>query len=292
MLKIRNMGYNSTHPNGINTDRPEGMDNNLLLLVKSPAYFEFTKEQLCESRRALSDTNMELHSGNLPADCKTRHPGLIRQYVNTPAFIIYTKGAPIYYYNDDVYINDWIAFDGPEAAGFLESLNIPLNTLTLLSSYTELSALIRELRSEFHQTGSHHDQIIDARLKTILYKYSDIFHLEIRLSDKLKAHRARFYEIRNGIYGSFPKKTVSELAQEASLSVSYFQHIYKELFGVSVVQDIIKSRIERACYLLTVSQSSIAEVAEACGYENVEHFIRQFKEITGFTPNKYRGEQR
>ena len=118
---------------------------------------------------------------------------------------------------------------------------------------------------------------------------SDAYHLETQLSDKLKVHRPLFREIRNGIYSRHSsKKTVSELAEDASLSVSYFQHIYKELFGVSVIQDIIRSRIERACYLLTVTPDSVAHIAEVCGYENVEHFNRQFKEITGFSPNQYR----
>lgn len=291
MIRIRNVGYNSTHQNGINMERPEGVDYYMMLLVKSPAYFEFTHEQLSAGSRLLEESGMELQRGNLPVDCNARHPGLIRQYVNTPAFIIYGKRTPIYYYNDDVYINDWITFEGFEADGLLAELGVPLNTLTLLAGYTELSALIRELRKEFHQSGSHHEQIMDARLRTILYKYSDIYHMEIQLSDKLKLHRPILYDIRNSIYNNTAvKKTVNDLAKEASLSVSYFQHIYKELFGVSVIQDIIRSRIERACYLLTVTPDSIAQVAETCGYENVEHFIRQFKEVTGFTPNKYRGE--
>jgi transcriptional regulator, AraC family len=169
------------------------------------------------------------------------------------------------------------------------SLDVPFNRLTLLSDYTELSQLIRDLRQEFHQTGSHHEEILDAKLRTILYKYSDAYHLETQLSDKLKIHRPLFHEIRNGIYSQHsPKKTVSELAEDASLSVSYFQHIYKELFGVPVIQDIIRSRIERACYLLTMTPDSVAHIAESCGYENVEHFNRQFKEITGFSPNQYR----
>lgn len=320
MLKIKNLGYNSTHTHGINMERPNGMGHYLMLLVKSAAYFEFSENAICCSccRHEAGTTADELLNGNLPYDRNARHPGLIRQYVNTPAFIIYTKDAPIYYYNDNEYVNDWINFDdisddssnadtdNPSSnntdtdgnadnyidnsiSDFMRSLNVPFNRLTLLSDHTELSQLIRDLRQEFHQTGSHHEEILDAKLKTILYKYSDAYHLETQLSDKLKVHRPLFREIRNGIYSHHSsKKTVSELAEDASLSVSYFQHIYKELFGVPVIQDIIRSRIERACYLLTVTPDSVAHIAEVCGYENVEHFNRQFKEITGFSPNQYR----
>lgn len=334
MLKITNLGYNSTHVHGINMERPNGMGHYLMLLVKSAAYFEFSEKAICCCccRHETNSTADELLKGNLPFDRNARHADMIRQYVNTPAFIIYTKDAPVYYYSDDEYVNDWINFDDvpdentckdentrkdkttfknkntckdlndnirkdinrnssddSSISDFLRSLNIPFNRLTLLSDYTELSQLIRDLRQEFHQTGSHHEEILDAKLRTILYKYSDAYHLETQLSDKLKVHRPLFHEIRNGIYSQHsPKKTVSELAEAASLSVSYFQHIYKELFGVPVTQDIIRSRIERACYLLTMTPDSVAHIAESCGYENVEHFNRQFKEITGFSPNQYR----
>lgn len=316
MLKIKNLGYNSTHTHGINMERPNGMGHYLMLLVKSAAYFEFSENAICCSccRHEDGTTADELLKGNLPYDKNARHPGMIRQYVNTPAFIIYTADAPIYYYSDDVYVNDWINFyeadennqdeadennqsrsdssdltaDG-SMSEFMRSLNVPFNRLTLLSDHTELSQLIRDLRQEFHQTGTHHEEILDAKLRTILYKYSDAYHLETQLSDKLKVHRPLFREIRNGIYSRHSsKKTVSELAEDASLSVSYFQHIYKELFGVPVIQDIIRSRIERACYFLTMTPDSVAHIAEVCGYENVEHFNRQFKEITGFSPNQYR----
>ena len=37
-----------------------------------------------------------------------------------------------------------------------------------------------------------------------------------------------------------------------------------------------------------MTPDSVAHIAESCGYENVEHFNRQFKKITGFSPNQYR----
>jgi AraC-like DNA-binding protein len=32
---------------------------------------------------------------------------------------------------------------------------------------------------------------------------------------------------------------------------------------------------------------TINEVARRCGYQNVEHFCRQFKQVTGFSPRKF-----
>lgn len=79
-----------------------------------------------------------------------------------------------------------------------------------------------------------------------------------------------------------------EIAKGLNISTSYFQHIYKKLFGVPVNQDIIKGRIEHAARLLMETDASVSEIAEQCGYENLEHFSRQFKKIKKVSPQKYR----
>lgn len=43
---------------------------------------------------------------------------------------------------------------------------------------------------------------------------------------------------------------------------------------------------------LTYTDDTIAQIAEHCGYNNLEHFCRQFKKITGKTPLTYRREIR
>ncbi|WP_414813234.1 helix-turn-helix domain-containing protein [Paenibacillus sp. Soil766] len=50
---------------------------------------------------------------------------------------------------------------------------------------------------------------------------------------------------------------------------------------------MITSHIRQAKEYLLHGSLSIAEVAYRCGYNNVEHFCRQFKRITGFTPRKF-----
>lgn len=50
-------------------------------------------------------------------------------------------------------------------------------------------------------------------------------------------------------------------------------------------------RISQNCRIYTPAQpanESTAAVAERCGYENAEHFYRQFKAVTGKTPRAFR----
>lgn len=72
------------------------------------------------------------------------------------------------------------------------------------------------------------------------------------------------------------------------LSLSYFQHLYKQFFDSSCQQDIINARLELAKYYLKDSDMSIRSLSDFCGYENELHFMRQFKKFIGMTPTEYR----
>jgi len=78
------------------------------------------------------------------------------------------------------------------------------------------------------------------------------------------------------------------MAADVSMSRSYFQHIYREVFGVSCMTDVISGKIEKAKEILSETACTVSQVAAMCGYENEEHFMRQFKKIVGVTPTGYR----
>ena len=77
------------------------------------------------------------------------------------------------------------------------------------------------------------------------------------------------------------------MAETLSISPGYLQMIYKKSFGTSCMEDVINSRIRLAKEYLIHGPHTVAEVAYRCGYHNVEHFSRQFRQITGFTPKKF-----
>ena len=57
---------------------------------------------------------------------------------------------------------------------------------------------------------------------------------------------------------------------------------------VSAQGDTTDDLIEKAKEILSSSQATISQVAAMCGYDNEEHFMRQFKKNVGVTPTVYR----
>lgn len=82
--------------------------------------------------------------------------------------------------------------------------------------------------------------------------------------------------------------SVEKMASLTLLSPSRFSAVYRAVYGISPMQDLINLRIERAKILLMSDDISVSEAAEKAGYNSQYHFIRQFKEYVGITPGQYK----
>ena len=78
------------------------------------------------------------------------------------------------------------------------------------------------------------------------------------------------------------------MAAKLHLSPSHLQTLYHRKFGSSCMDNVIEGRLRRAQDLLEYSEYSIRDISEQCGYNNVEHFCRQFRQHNGCTPGQYR----
>lgn len=78
------------------------------------------------------------------------------------------------------------------------------------------------------------------------------------------------------------------LANEAALSLFYYQRLFSRLVRKPVREYIKLRRLARACQSLESKKSRILDIALDCGFKNHETFTRAFKEAYGMTPESYR----
>lgn len=83
------------------------------------------------------------------------------------------------------------------------------------------------------------------------------------------------------------KITLKDLAAIAQLSQHHFARTFKQTTGSSPHQYLIRRRINRAQQLLKRQNTSISEVAIACGFSNQGHLHRHFKKHLGVTPKQF-----
>lgn len=82
--------------------------------------------------------------------------------------------------------------------------------------------------------------------------------------------------------------TLPSLASELHLSPSRTAHIVKELTGKNFKTLVTEYRLDHGAKLLRYSGENVAQIAEACGYDNVSNFHKAFRKKFKTTPLKYR----
>ena len=84
---------------------------------------------------------------------------------------------------------------------------------------------------------------------------------------------------------SIDLKQIADLVSMAEGSLCRF---FKMHVGITIFEYLNQIKIEFSCKLLMDKNLSILDVAIDSGYNNLSHFNKQFKLITGVTPKDYR----
>jgi len=81
---------------------------------------------------------------------------------------------------------------------------------------------------------------------------------------------------------------VSELAKEVGFNEAYLSTLFKKETGETIMDMIIRLRMNKARTLLLEPGIKIYEVSEAIGYTDANYFAKLFKKIEGIHPQEYR----
>lgn len=82
--------------------------------------------------------------------------------------------------------------------------------------------------------------------------------------------------------------TVEEIAQKLSVNRSHLSRVFKNHMGISIKEYMIGVRINRAAFLLSLTEESVEAIAYQVGFNSLVVFSRMFKKFTGETATNYR----
>lgn len=251
MNEILFIGYHAKHSEDFVYHYPELTDFYLLLLITSPA---------------------EIYLDNKWVS------------VSSGTAILYAPGQEIHYRAcGQPYSNDWIRLLSDEA--FVT--RFPLHGVPFSVSDPEYCHnLIKLLTWETSFSSGNSELIISNLLHALFLK------LKEDSADTLQnPHSSSILQLRKKVYHNPGKDwNVPDMARELHVSTGYLQTRYKQIFGVSCMDDVIECRLRLAKDQLIYTDKTTTQISEFCGYHNVEHFCRQFKKLNGCTPLQYRTE--
>lgn len=110
----------------------------------------------------------------------------------------------------------------------------------------------------------------------------------VRLAAMTKENEKKFGAIAETIQREFRHLTLQDLAQRFHYSVPYLSRLIKKNTGTTFVQAVQALRLQYAAEQLECTNLSVGDIADDCGYEGSEHFIRIFRKHFGTTPLQYR----
>lgn len=253
MYQILNGGYFTRHPQTFCMERPFGFEHYVFLFIRSEA-------ELRISNRTYAV---------MPNSYLLIHPYTPYSYSNP-------KGP---------YMDDWIHFEctKEEINQFPDKMfhhPFSCNNPAIISTYLEQLLWENNFTPEPFRTETTH-QLFQIILRHAWqdYKTQDSYH----------PYRFQLQKQRMSMQASpHMDYKAASMAKQLGISLSYYEHLYKTVFGISFRSDLISMRIDYAKELLSNTSLSIEQVAQTCGYSSEVHFYRQFLSKAGTTPGNYR----
>lgn len=251
MFSINRGGTDSRHKSPFFMSFPGGSKDHVLLITKAAVTLEIEGKRI-----------------NLLPDC---------------AIFIRPK-VPYQYHSDLDYSDDWLHFDfSPEDARHIR--DIPFHRPIPLSPSLRYTRCIQDILWE----NSYAPVEIRAENVDLLFRVllNNIRPRTARKSpeESYSPYRTRLQNLRLDMQAQpWEKYDPREISASLGISISYFQHQYTALFGVSFQADLIGLRLEYAKDLIANTDLTMEKIAQMSGYSNEVHFYRQFKKYTGTTP--------
>lgn len=259
MFELLACGYRATYTGGLEISRESGAPYYVFVYYRTPCVYEAAE-------------------GDVPA---RHHYVLLEPSV---AHRYRSQSAP--------YIDDWAHFRADvDGRKLIADLGIRPNRPVLCEHYPRMEGILQSLQNIKNRPQQWQQSLASALITSLLTGLA----ASPQAGEERATHKyyPMFSEIRTRLHQMPEEKhTIEALAAGAGLSLSRFQHLYKEILGQTPGEDIALARLERAKYLLESTSLSVSSIAQNSGYSSEIHMIRHFNKYTGTSPSRFRRQRR
>jgi AraC family transcriptional regulator, exoenzyme S synthesis regulatory protein ExsA len=154
-----------------------------------------------------------------------------------------------------------------------------------------LSAYFQSMLTYFSGGEKPSDSLLELKLKELIINILTGPHnpsLAAYFQSLLGSEKPAIQQIMDANFSH--NLSLEEFARLCHRSVSSFKRDFKKHFSVSPGKWLLTRRLEYSTLLLKNSDLNITEIAFECGFEDVSHFSKAFKEKVGLSPINFRKE--
>lgn len=154
-----------------------------------------------------------------------------------------------------------------------------------------LTAYFQSMLTYFREGDKPPDSLLELKLKELIINILTGPHnpsLAAYFQSLLGSEKPAIQQIMDANFSH--NLSLEEFARLCHRSLSSFKRDFKRHFSVSPGKWLLTRRLEYSTLLLRSSDLNITEIAFECGFEDVSHFSKSFKEKFGRSPINFRKE--
>ncbi|MDX2109544.1 MAG: AraC family transcriptional regulator [Verrucomicrobiota bacterium] len=211
-----------------------------------------------------------------------------------PTALITRPGTRIWQGGIDLgeWVNDWFFLDPKGMEEFCNVHYLPLDTLIPLVDTVPLKHLIRRFQEEQSAQRPFWQEMVHGLIIEFGVLLARACHQGQTTPSKNPSaiHTESLRRLRAKMRADISKRwTLQQMAQLTGLSTSRLCTLYKAIFHVSPIEDLIAHKMEQAKILLGNRQTSVKAVALHLGFSNQQYFSRMFRKRFGRAPSELAG---
>lgn len=151
-----------------------------------------------------------------------------------------------------------------------------------------VNSLFLKILAENNNSSQFSNQLIKNyiyELLSFLYDiiHSDSYHISSDITSSAVNKAIRY------IYKNYNENlTLDDIAELCHMNSSYFSRYFKQNVGINLNAYINTVRLKEATVLLINTELPIIDIAHDCGYNDHKYFCEIFKKHTGYSPGKFR----
>lgn len=188
--------------------------------------------------------------------------------------------------SDKLWSLAWCHFNGPEMAGIYEKYKSRGGKVVFKSNRTNdyLTTL-----TTIKAIAASDDYIKDMQINAQLAILLSLLMEDSWNPDEITEKQGNIGKIKEYLDQNYSTHiTLDYLSDIFFINKFYLSELFKEQFGVSVMDYLISVRITEAKKLLRFTNQTMEDIAAAVGINGAAYFSRLFKKVEGISPNEYR----
>lgn len=203
------------------------------------------------------------------------------------ACILYTPGVCQHYQAVRRFLNSYMHFStdqGPE-----DKYQLPVNQLLYPDNFQDLDLILRDIQQEYLSKNLYYEKRLQNLSEELFIQLArsltkPVFDVSPESSSLLED----FQNLRLKMLRTCEDDwTIQRLCLESHMGKSQFYHYYKLFFQTTPKAELLQTRMEKARTLLTNEALQVQQIARLCGFSNMQHFSRYFKEWFHCSPREY-----